>query len=420
MACHHGNGPPGSWRSEYSTWAACDPHARAHAVLLEERSQRIQEILNRSEPPEKRVAAEHNALCLSCHATEGGGPCAGEKFRLTDGVGCESCHGPAEIWKSLHYRSEWPSTIALDKVKMGFVLTRDLPTRVKVCADCHVGSADREVNHDLIAAGHPRLRFEFGAYLANYPKHWVEKGPNARPDFQAWAWAVGQVATAKAAVELLRIRADEKNNKVWPEFAEYGCYGCHHKLQDREWREKEKPENRRVGSLEWGTWYTAALRPLSQGSRAGAEAVAALTEIETAMADRSPDRNKVVRLAKEAETRLTTWLGELQASHPDCGSLVALMDRVAADRDRLADQSWDSATQLYLGLAALNSALGDMDAKYRHRPEMKEAVAGLGVLLDGTFPREPGVTFDSPRNFKPGLLKKNLDAVRVYLQHGLK
>src|SRR5438067_10118118 len=26
MACHHGNGPKGAWRSEYTTWVTYDPH----------------------------------------------------------------------------------------------------------------------------------------------------------------------------------------------------------------------------------------------------------------------------------------------------------------------------------------------------------------------------------------------------------
>ncbi len=29
-----------------------------------------------------------------------------------------------------------------------------------------------EVDHDLIAAGHPALRFEFATYFANLPPHW--------------------------------------------------------------------------------------------------------------------------------------------------------------------------------------------------------------------------------------------------------
>jgi len=37
----HGGGHPGSKGSEQTTWAACDPHARAYEVLFEERSKQI-------------------------------------------------------------------------------------------------------------------------------------------------------------------------------------------------------------------------------------------------------------------------------------------------------------------------------------------------------------------------------------------
>src|SRR6516225_463627 len=40
-SCHHWNGPKGSLRSEYDTWAGYDKHARAFQVLFNERSQRI-------------------------------------------------------------------------------------------------------------------------------------------------------------------------------------------------------------------------------------------------------------------------------------------------------------------------------------------------------------------------------------------
>src|SRR5690242_11818029 len=61
-SCHNANGPSGSKGSEYSTWAAYDPHARAYRVLFEERSVRMAKHLKLAEGrPEK---AE---LCLNCH-----------------------------------------------------------------------------------------------------------------------------------------------------------------------------------------------------------------------------------------------------------------------------------------------------------------------------------------------------------------
>src|SRR5438477_48 len=45
-ACHHGNGPKGAWRSEYTTWISYDPHANAYEVLYDEKSVQIIHNLN--------------------------------------------------------------------------------------------------------------------------------------------------------------------------------------------------------------------------------------------------------------------------------------------------------------------------------------------------------------------------------------
>ena len=53
--------------------------------------------------------------------------------------------------------------------------TSDPRKLVRVCVGCHVGAPEqdglpaREVTHDLLAAGHPRLNFEFTVFLANLP-----------------------------------------------------------------------------------------------------------------------------------------------------------------------------------------------------------------------------------------------------------
>src|SRR5262249_39929757 len=146
--------------------------------------------------------------CLACHATSGpaSNPALAAVVRA-DGVGCESCHGPAGSWLALHTTYEWDGLTPLEKEqRFGMVRNADLGRRAETCARCHVGEAGREVDHDLIAAGHPRLAFEFAAYLAKLPAHWVEKERNAAPDFPARAWAIGQAVTAKAAIELLHER----------------------------------------------------------------------------------------------------------------------------------------------------------------------------------------------------------------------
>ena len=213
----------------------------------------------------------------------------------------------------------------------------------RICAGCHVGSpADdehllRDVNHDLIAAGHPRLDFSFSAYLNLMPKHWPD-GPRRqdsrpahygfRPDSETHAetWAIGQAVTAQAALELLAYRAgsDEKlangANKEhlapapWPEFSEYDCYACHHQLDNSFPSSRQKAAQRRagtdqLGSLRWGTWCFPEVRLLIGSQPFGAwpkDFSKPLADL-TAEMKKSPstlDRKIVQRLAADAASNM--------------------------------------------------------------------------------------------------------------------
>src|SRR5262249_40890342 len=136
------------------------------------------------------IAAHADPRCLACHTT----PRPAKVLKVTawmnpDGIGCEACHGPAEKWLGPHTTCSWSGLDPETKEKrFGFVPTQLLARRAGVCVPCHVGvhPADdaplQDVNHDLIAAGHPRLNFEFSAYQDRMPAHWVEKGRNAAAD----------------------------------------------------------------------------------------------------------------------------------------------------------------------------------------------------------------------------------------------
>src|SRR5205809_4444042 len=159
--CHGGNGPRASKGSEYTTWVAYDPHARAHTVLSEERSRRMIEALR--DP--QALPAERNVLCIKCHVHPSAAAVpAPARLRLVDGVACENCHGPAEKWRSPHARPDWKAKSKEEKIALGMQPLKDLLDRAKACVPCHVGSAAADVNHDLIAAGHPRLNFELASY----------------------------------------------------------------------------------------------------------------------------------------------------------------------------------------------------------------------------------------------------------------
>jgi hypothetical protein len=80
--------------AQYTHWAA-SPHAKAFAVLATEEAKKTAAAKGIADP---QKAPE----CLECHVTGFGAPKERliDKYRIEDGVGCESCHGPGgDYWK---------------------------------------------------------------------------------------------------------------------------------------------------------------------------------------------------------------------------------------------------------------------------------------------------------------------------------
>jgi hypothetical protein len=386
MACHHGNGPRGSPGSEYSTWVAVDPHAKAYRVLFNAESQRMHEALA------KGGAAHENPLCLKCHGMGDGVPQAIQ----ADGVGCERCHGPAGAWKSTHYLP------GFDRATPSFKdLRSDLVVRVEVCVDCHVGKGDMQVDHDLIAAGHPRLRFEYAGYYASYPRHWGDRHKGVVED-EVRSWLVGELTSAKAAVELLAARAGDAG-RDWPEFAEYSCAACHHGL-----RADSKP---RRGELQWGTWYNAMLPAIAEARPCDAASQTRLGELLKKLGEemkkRVPARKAVQHDALAAAELLAAWRKAVAAKGLDAAQVRALAAAVA--RQESATESWDGGVQLYLSLAALYQSLDNRAALRGPLKQMRQD------LIDA-FPKGARPLYDTPANYSPEKLRQALKLVRRGLE----
>ena len=386
-ACHAAGHAGGQAGSEYTTWAGGDPHFNAYRVLTDPRSRRMVEILH-GDRPDPLTPAHKDARCLACHAPEA----ATAEPLAARGVGCESCHGPAERWLTAHYQDDFKRLTRREKAeRYGLYPTRDLAFRATLCASCHVGDAGREVDHDLIAAGHPRLAFEYTGYhhSPKYMRHWREK--EYGPDFDARAWEIGRVACARSAARLLASRA-EKPAHAWPELAEYSCYACHKDLDSRAGR--PVATDRKPGTLPWGTWYFGGLDLVTEDS--GTRELARLMET-------APDRAAVARTANDLVTRLDAKLADLQrAADADSRGRpydgLHLAGRFSAtaghaltpDGRRFRDPDWDVVTQHYLGAAAYYYAWGGVDPSGRDA-HVRSPLGLLGGHL--MFPKG----YNSPR-----------------------
>ena len=87
-------------QNEYSTWVVKDKHAHAFAVLTNPVATRMAKILAIEKP-------DSAPKCLACHALSAPEADRARTFDSTDGVSCESCHGPASNWLGPHTTKGW-------------------------------------------------------------------------------------------------------------------------------------------------------------------------------------------------------------------------------------------------------------------------------------------------------------------------
>ena len=374
-------------QNEFTTWIGQDKHADAYRVLESDRSKKIQARLDGRLNDWQHTEPYKNVVCLNCHVFPGiqtAPRVAGlrEEDVKADGVGCEACHGPAEKWLRTHTTPEWRNRLAKDKKKPkkddGMWPIHTPLERAARCVTCHVGSSISDMNHDLIAAGHPRLNFEFTLFMANMPRHWKEETPEPN---EAQAWAVGQLVTAEAALKLLAYRANpnakssDGSPKPWPEFAEYDCFSCHHDLHGAEnWRQKRRP----LGAFVWSNWYRTMPRSLTRLQN-NPDLGTSLDQLAVTMQKPFPQGDSIARAANKAADLVKQWRDK-GVGPVDLAALIA-------DYRQFSTGEWDISAQLYLALAALD---------HPHADAIKRLAKPLTFRGEG----KDQATYDSPKVYR--------------------
>ena len=192
--CHGGGGQN---QNQFHVWSLKDFHSqRPFATLTTTRSKQIGDALGIKDPTTE-------SRCMSCHAPLASVPAARreETFKVSEGVSCESCHGPAENWLRSHTRTDWHRA---DRTAAGLRDLKSLYVRANTCVACH-----QTVDSPLLKAGHPELTFELDGQSASQPRHWRE-GTNAS---SAQAWLVGQ-ATALREMSWQLSREREPDSRL--------------------------------------------------------------------------------------------------------------------------------------------------------------------------------------------------------------
>jgi len=195
--CHGG---AGAAQNQYQVWSLRDFHSqRPFATLTTARSKQISDALGIKNPAE-------NLRCTICHAPLHSVPAERRPgVKISEGISCESCHGPAEPWLRGHTRADWSHA---QRTVTGMRDLKYLYERANTCVACH-----QTVELPLLKAGHPELIFEMDGQTVSEPRHWRE----ATNFWGGQAWFVGQaVALRELSWQLTREGvSDPKLNTRW-------------------------------------------------------------------------------------------------------------------------------------------------------------------------------------------------------------
>ena len=155
--------------------------------------------------------------CLACHALDVPGGQRARTFDLTDGVSCENCHGPASNWLGPH------TTRGLDARKIasqpGCATRAIWCSAAENCLTCHLGTAEKTVDHEMIAAGHPDLYFELAVVHVRDAARTGREAATTDPWFATFAcWPSDRpcsCASSCSASRANRKAASGPNTPIW-------------------------------------------------------------------------------------------------------------------------------------------------------------------------------------------------------------
>ena len=351
------------FQNEYSIWIAQDKHAKAYAVLSNPVSVRMGKILDIGPPSQA-------PKCLACHALSVTAEQRAQTFEPDDGVSCESCHGPASGWLGPHTLQDWPHE---KSVQLGMYDNRNLIKRSEKCLSCHLGTADKFVDHEMIAAGHPDLTFDISYFTFYMPQHWKtpEQG-NAWRSVQAWG--VGQAVQLRESLYRLARRTESPN---WPEYAELDCFACHHSLTSAtdSWRQDRGYSGRRPGNPPWNQARVVVFRDLVEethpdtSKRLNDE----LLKLAGLMNQLNGNRGEIAATAKHAATLAGELAIQLDGQAYDPALTLRVMRRIAMDNKSIAADGERSAEQATMALDVLYRA---------YQQNSKPTDAGVRTSLD--------------------------------------
>ncbi len=342
------------WLNEYRVWLREDYHSRAYRTLLSDQSKAIARKMG--------LEAAHTAkVCLDCHADNVASEKRGRRFQITDGVGCEACHGGAERWIETHTE---PNVSHADNLARGMYPTEDAAARAKLCLSCHLGTDKKFATHEIMGAGHPRLSFELETFTVNQPAHYsvdadYEKRKGAIRSVNMWL--AGLALTGKQTAELLQTPLLNANG-LMPELSFFDCHACHHPMSDIRWSPQQASRGLPPGSVRLNDASITVLIAVLQ-TLVPTQADSLRTTLRKLHLASLQGRSAIVNVAAEVVEQLNTLattLAKRSYSADDQRKLRrALLQQSATGEFR----DFTSAEQVFLAVETLSISLKD-DKKF--------------------------------------------------------
>ena len=388
-SCHGSVKPVAASRilqNEYSTWILQDKHSRAYQALTGDLGQRMVRILKLG------AKAEESQKCLACHALSVTSGQRGRPFEIAEGVSCENCHGPASAWLGPHTTRDWPHE---KSVAQGMTDTRNVIQRTEKCMECHLGTKEKFVDHEMIAAGHPDLYFELDSFSAVMPRHWKvprESDPGKPVEEAAWSgvrdWSAGQAVQLRASMERLAWRAKgERTDKKdpWPEYAELSCFACHHSLGPAKdsWRQQHGYEGRRPGDPAWNASRYAIFRLFAKqiDPTSAQELDRHILTVSGEMSKLNPERTAVATAALSAAPLAQQFADRLAKMSYDQAITLRMLQSISDNADAIAASDERAAEQAAMAIDSLYIAYSK-DAKPADAAEARVAINVLFQQLE--------------------------------------
>jgi hypothetical protein len=375
------------WLNEYRVWMRQDYHSRAYRTLQTTQSKAIARKMG--------LPSAHTAkICLDCHADNVPAEARGRRFQISDGVGCEACHGGAGRWLESHAEE---TTSHADNLAKGMYPTEQPLDRARLCLSCHLGTKNKLATHEIMGAGHPRLSFELETFTVNQPAHYqvdADYGQRKPAIASVNMWLAGLAVTGMQSLELLQEEWYSRETLV-PELAFYQCHACHHPMDDLRWAPEGGSEALPTGSVRLNDASLLVLAAVLEVT--SPDAARNLTQgIHSLHQASLKDRTAVMQQAKKLHSSLEPVARSLSSASYSPTDMRALRKGLLAQAAGGKFRHFTGAEQIFMAVETLCLSLSEAD-KYQ-------------VQMDAWFK-----TVDTENTFVPAqyavLARKMMDAL---------